>query len=280
LVTVQNEKGISMSSLTVFKQDGIELVIDTMTGEAFATQAGYCRMSGVEKTALANRLSRGFQGVHKNDLKVAEILTDGGLQGVHLISANTVFKWLMKDNPELAEKMGEAGATVYMHQLAGYKVESKPVEQATKSDLRTEIEAECSILSICLAPANLRPELVSGLLLNHAASRMPAIAVQVQEAHKILAATTKSELLLTPTTIGEKLGISAVAVNKLLLGMGLQIKNPSKSKGEPAYIPSEDGKKHADNTLATGCKGDATTYQHLKWKESIVKVLSQLINAN
>jgi hypothetical protein len=121
----------TMPSLTVFKQDGIELVIDTMTGEAFATQAGYCRMSGVDKGNFSRKVNS-EKLVVNTQIKEAEMDTGYGLKVVVLIPASLVFKWLMKDNPELAEKMGEAGATVYMHQLAGYKVEPKPVEPLTE----------------------------------------------------------------------------------------------------------------------------------------------------
>jgi hypothetical protein len=127
-----------MSSLTVFKQDGIELVIDTMTGEAFATQAGYCRMSGVAKDTISKRMSRGYKGVDITGFKMAEIFTGGGLQGVALIPADTVFDWLLKDNPGLAKAMGKAGATVYMHQLAGYKLTTTAIAPSTP---QTYIEA-------------------------------------------------------------------------------------------------------------------------------------------
>jgi hypothetical protein len=106
------------TSLTVFKENGIELVIDTTTGEAFATQRGYSRMSGKAESTISERTLR-FDVV-----KNSEILTSTGLKTIRLIPASLVFKWLLKDNPGLAEKMGEAGATVYMHQIAGYKITS------------------------------------------------------------------------------------------------------------------------------------------------------------
>jgi hypothetical protein len=113
-----------MTSLTRFESnDGIELVIDTITGEAFATVSGYSRMSGKANSTIHERTSR------LADSKLAETLTSIGLKTSRLIPANIVGKWLIKDNPELAEKMLDAGATVYMHQLAGYKVTSTAIEQ-------------------------------------------------------------------------------------------------------------------------------------------------------
>lgn len=124
------------NSLTVFNNDGLELVIDTATGEAFATQTGYARMSGLTQQAINKRCNT----YNQDELKTAEMLTKTGFKTYNLISAKLVFRWLMKDNPELAEKMGTVGATVYLHQLAGYKVKSEPVEppkpQLPPSDVR------------------------------------------------------------------------------------------------------------------------------------------------
>lgn len=117
-----------MTSLTRYESNGIELVINTQTGEAFATHSGYARMSEKDRTTIVKRCKGCEPGMIKN----AEILTPGGLQGCELIPAKLVFKWLMKDNPDLAEVMGEVGATVYLHQLAGYKVTSDAIAPVDK----------------------------------------------------------------------------------------------------------------------------------------------------
>jgi hypothetical protein len=117
------------NSLSVFKSDdGIELVINTVTGEAFATQAGYVRMSGKAKMTISDRVKL----VRDGSIKEAEMDTGYGFKGVRLIPAKLVFTWLIKDNPELALAMGEVGATVYIHQLADYKVSSQPVVEPPK----------------------------------------------------------------------------------------------------------------------------------------------------
>ncbi len=113
-----------MSNLVRYNSNGIELVINQETGAAYATQAGYLRMSGKAKSTISERVAKGFGA---GNIVGAEINTPGGLQGVRLIPADLVFEWLMKDNPELAKAMGSAGATVYMHQLAGFKVSSDAI---------------------------------------------------------------------------------------------------------------------------------------------------------
>jgi hypothetical protein len=126
-----------MTSLTRFESNnGIELVIDTLTGEAFATQSGYARMSGKDRTTIVRRC----QGCVDKGIKTAETLTPGGLQRCVLIPADTVFDWLLVDNVELARVMGKAGATLYIYQEVGFKISSSPVElpklQLSPSDIR------------------------------------------------------------------------------------------------------------------------------------------------
>lgn len=110
-------------SLTLFDQNGVELLIDTETGESFATIRGYSRMSGKAISTISERC----QGVRSNDIKSAEILTSGGLQGVRLIPENLISEWIVTDNPELAKKMLKAGVRVYLHFLAGFQVSSNAV---------------------------------------------------------------------------------------------------------------------------------------------------------
>lgn len=75
---------------------------------------------------------------------------------------------------------------------------------------------------------------------------------------------------LTPTSLEQRLGISAVKVNRLLKDMGLQVSNPKPAKGEPSYLPTEKGQKYSQMTAATGGNGDMTTCQHLKWSERVL----------
>ena len=118
-----------MSSLQRYDQDGLELVIDTQTGEAFASIKGYARMSGLSKQAISQRVQK---LVNQNTVKSAEIDTGYGVKAVNLIPAELVFEWMMGDNPKLALEMGKAGATLYLYGVAGYQVkasEPQPISQ-------------------------------------------------------------------------------------------------------------------------------------------------------
>ena len=120
---------VASNDLQRFDKDGIELVINTRTGEAFATQSGYARMSGKDQSTISRRCSKLDA---PNAVKSSEIETGYGVKVVALIPAKLVFKWAITDKPELAEAMGEAGETVYIHQLAGFKVTSDAVKKPTR----------------------------------------------------------------------------------------------------------------------------------------------------
>jgi len=282
------------TNLQRFDRDGIELVINTQTGEAFATQRGYTRMSGLSKQAISKRCS---QGVNQSQIKTAEIQTPGGIQGVNLIPARLVFKWAIKDNPDLAEAMGEAGATVYMHQLAGFKVSStatepiaqpKPEPQPAPVASQTEpqkigssIKATADVIEITRRfLTNVNESLVNGFLLNQLQKFHPEIKTVVDDAHALLAATnTIPELLLNPTEVGKRLGLKPQEVNQLLINHGYQVKNVEKSsKTQPDYLPTEKGKPFSNFTLATGKNKDNSSFQHLKWRESIIDELRDLLS--
>jgi hypothetical protein len=130
-----------MTNLTRFDHDGLELVIDTETGEAFVTQSGYARMVNVSQQAISKRLKTDNQ----NCVKRAEILTKTGLKPTTLIPEDLLCDWLIQDKPDLAKKLMKLGTRAYLHQLAGFKVSStaiQPQSPATPPQLtRSEIIA-------------------------------------------------------------------------------------------------------------------------------------------
>lgn len=112
-------------SLQRFDKDGIELIIDTQTGESFASISGYARMSGKAQSTISGRLA-----THRNEaLKTAEILTTTGLKTVRLISEDLICQWLPKDNPELASQVLKLGVRLFLHTLAGFCVKSEAIAE-------------------------------------------------------------------------------------------------------------------------------------------------------
>ena len=126
-----------MSILTNFERfdkDGIELIIDTATGESFASVKGYARMSGKDVSTISRRL----KGVASESQKTTEILTGGGLQGVALIPESIIVQWLPKDNPTLASQIMRLGVRVFMHKLAEFEVSTTAIKPKTALELAKE----------------------------------------------------------------------------------------------------------------------------------------------
>lgn len=261
-------------NLTRFETaDGVELVIDE-SGESFATVRGYARMSGRDVSTISRRL----KGVGTDRTKEAEILTPGGIQGVVLIPEDIITDWIVEDNPALAKAMLKAGVRVFLHTVAGYKLVSGVATPAPQPE---PVKAELTPAKLDLlrsAMSSVPTPLVDGFILNRVQHHHPELKADIEAAHGMLAATNPiPEVLLTPTAIGDRLGISARVVNALLTENGYQVKNHGKSKSEPAYLPTELGDRFSSNTLATGKGKDNTSYQHMKWQESIVEVLRGLM---
>ena len=154
-----------------------------------------------------------------------------------------------------------------------------PVAHPEPAKLGSSVEATAAALNPLRLFLTTVPEsLVEGFLLNQLQVHHPEIKGAINAAHGLLAATNAiPEILLTPTAIGKRLGVSARIVNAVLIANGYQVKNTSKSKTEPAYLPTEKGKEYSSNTLATGRSADNTSYQHMKWQESIVELVQDLI---
>ena len=111
-----------------FDDNGVELIIDTITGESFASISGYARMSGKTQQAISKRCKKLGEN---NALKTAEIQTEYGIKLHNLISEDLITEWLIDDNPELAKQMLKLGVRMFMHKLAGYEIKSTAVEQPT-----------------------------------------------------------------------------------------------------------------------------------------------------
>lgn len=70
-------------------------------GEAYMTPTGYAKISGKSVSEIEARCN-----------------------GATWISAKTVYRWLLADNPKLADEFGSAGATAFLHLREGYTISS------------------------------------------------------------------------------------------------------------------------------------------------------------
>lgn len=127
----------SLQEFARFDSNGIELVINTTTGESFATVSGYARMSGKDKSTISRRL----KGVAKKDTKSAEIQTGQGLQGVALIDEDLMADWLAKDNPTLLKQFVKLGIRVALHKMAGFEIQTTAITTVPKTYAQALLEA-------------------------------------------------------------------------------------------------------------------------------------------
>ena len=142
--------------------------------------------------------------------------------------------------------------------------------------LKALLDFSAQVIDNIFVGVPLRAELLAGLKLNAAESLVPELIPHLGAARNALINNTaQDQELINVTKLGELMGLSAVATNKLLVQAGLQIKNPKKrSKKDASYLPTGRGLDFADLTLATGMGKDQTTYQQLRWYPSVVEALS------
>ena len=126
---------MTVSSLQRFDHDGIELIIDTETGESFTSISGYARMSGKIPSTISRRLT--MSGLREKGLDQAQIETASGLRTVALIPEDLICQWLIKDNHELALKVMGLGVRLFLHTIAGFQVKSDAI--AANKQLESQI---------------------------------------------------------------------------------------------------------------------------------------------
>ena len=118
----------NMNNLTVFKQDDLEVIINTDTGESFCSVSGYARMSGFSQQAISKRVKK----LDNSDLiQEAELDTGYGVKLHKLLTEDLISDWIVDDNPRLAKTLLKGGVRLFLHKAAGYNVSSTatPVEQ-------------------------------------------------------------------------------------------------------------------------------------------------------
>jgi hypothetical protein len=119
-----------MSNLVPFNNNGLELVIDTTTGESFASISAVARMTDKPRQYIHRYVNGALKGVTKMELKTAEIQTPGGLQGVTLLNEQQIAQVIKHYKPELLKRADELAVRVFLHGLAGYKFTSDAVVPA------------------------------------------------------------------------------------------------------------------------------------------------------
>lgn len=129
--------------LTLYQtNDGVELIINQQSGESFATQRGYARMSGINQSTVSRRCKKGDA---ENIIENARVQTKQAIRDdATLIPEPTILDWLRKDNPQLLTSFAQLGLRATLHKWAGFEVNSsaQQVPQSYLEALKATVKAE------------------------------------------------------------------------------------------------------------------------------------------
>jgi hypothetical protein len=114
-----------MTNLNRYDKDGLELVINTETGEVFASISAVARMCDKTNSTINRYVNGELQTSAQISLLNAKILTATGLKTSALLNESQILEVINKYKPSLLIKFAQVGLRMFLHQLAGYEV--KPV---------------------------------------------------------------------------------------------------------------------------------------------------------
>ena len=135
-------------NLTRYVNDGLELLIDTTTGQCFASISAVARMCERPKSTISRYVNGQYKGVNYMQPLENFSITNGGRQKCKLLNEEQILQAIARYNPVLLQACAKAGLRVYLHQLAGYKVTSTAVEPSDeKINDKLDYQKEASGLS-------------------------------------------------------------------------------------------------------------------------------------
>lgn len=111
-----------MSEFICIKNNGVEIAIDTATGDQYITIAGYSRLSGLSNGTVRQRcrrmIKKQLQHLNNSESKIASkpLRWSDALESVKLDTGRGVFKtllipmdkiavWIKKDNPAITKEI-------------------------------------------------------------------------------------------------------------------------------------------------------------------------------
>jgi len=258
-----------MSDLQRFDKDGIELIIDTTTGESFASISGYARMADKDKSTISRRL----ETVAAEELKTAEILTTTGAKTVALITESLICEWLPKDNPKMASALLRVGVRVFLHKMAGYEVKSTAIaEEVTQFKLpQTYLEALQELVEKekVLIEKNKDLELAARLLGESKLAEVKAV-----ESADVLAAKIKATAHFVEFAEDVSSAINSISFNEFAkaIGTGRNRLFDLMRKTKVILIDSplpyqkwiDAGYFEVSEKIIQGTREDGTDYKHVK----------------
>ncbi|HYW18109.1 MAG TPA: BRO family protein [Nodularia sp. (in: cyanobacteria)] len=152
-----------------------------------------------------------------------------------------------------------------------FAVKTHEAETRSYYQAKSTVAHEAAQLALLVGEfAGLEKSLTAQLAVNAATRVNPALKPAADELKSAIAITNVSDdAYLKPTDIGEKVGMSAVAVNNWLVHAGLQYRTDDK---KIPYRPTDSGKQWGRMVSAIAKSSNQTVFQ-LRWLPEIVKVI-------
>lgn len=210
---------------------------------------------------------------HKKGKK--KVLTPGGEQEVVTLFEGGFYRLILRSNSPRAAKIQDWVEDIVLptiRKTGKYELSQSQPEPIALPPAPQDI---ASIIDLTLGKTDLDPKLIAGLKLNAIAKYHPAYEMLVETVKPSLSISVETELV-RPTKLGEMLAEttgetwSAIKVNKLLIEQEFQVKNPDGKN--PAYLPTEKGKKYGQLVLDTA-KGRDKTVQSLQWHKEVLEAI-------
>jgi hypothetical protein len=153
------------------------------------------------------------------------------------------------------------------------EVEQEPIPEPEKPPKALAPSHEAAQLALLVGEfAGLEKSLTAQLAVNAATRVNPALKPAADELKTAIAITNVSDdAYLKPTDIGEKVGMSAVAVNNWLVHAGLQYRTDDK---KIPYRPTDSGKEWGRMVSAVA-KGSNQTVFQLRWLPKVTQLFNE-----
>jgi DNA-damage-inducible protein D len=154
-----------------------------------------------------------------------------------------------------------------------FAVKTHEAETRSCYQAKSTVAHEAAQLALLVGEfAGLEKSLTAQLAVNAATRVNPALKPAADELKSAIAITNVSDdAYLKPTDIGEKVGMSAVAVNNWLVHAGLQYRTDDK---KIPYRPTESGKQWGRMVSAVA-KGSNQTVFQLRWLPKVTQLFNE-----
>ncbi len=174
-----------------------------------------------------------------------------------------------------------------MQQIKGWQ---QPIpDMQPKASVQPSVKDISEAIGCVFCFGTIDPNLVQGLIANEISKAYPILKPHMEAAKKLLPVPVEDELLTATNLaklyierIGKQLSKNntdqgnAMAMNEMLIQLGLQVKNPNQSAkkdGQPLYLPTELGKPYS-KVILQEATGNNKTIQQLRWLPLVLELMN------